>query len=142
MNKFCIDCGNELTENAQFCIKCGAAVNGTISNNVTPVVKPKQIGKGTGIASMVLGIIAAFDSFCSLFIFVCLLASGEYFIGIEKLAFGFVFLTIPIILLITGGSLGIASRSKLKNGINLTGLILNLVSLILCIFSIGLLCVM
>ena len=137
MNKFCTNCGNELNENAVFCVKCGVSTN----NVVMPVIKPTQPGKGTGIASMILGIIACFESICSLFIFVCLLATGEYFLGIEKLAFGFIFLIFPITLLIIGGSLSLASRNKIKNGINLTGLILNFVSLVLCFFSIALLCV-
>ena len=137
MNKFCTNCGNELNENAVFCVKCGIATN----NITTPVVKPKTPGKGLGVASMVLGIIATWNSICSLFIFICLLASGEYFLVYEKMLFGFIFLMVPITLLIIGGSLGIASMSKVKSGINLTGVILNVVSLVLCLLSIGILCI-
>lgn len=138
MNKFCTNCGNELNENASFCVKCGVYTD----NTTIAVNKPKQPGKGLSIASMILGIISCLDSLGALFIFVCLLASGEYFLGVEKLALGFIFLMIPIALLITGGSLGIASISKIKNGMNLTGIILNSISLVLCLLSIGLLCVM
>ena len=138
MNKFCTNCGNELNENASFCVKCGVSTN----NITTPINKPKTPGKGLGITSMILGIIACFESICSLFIFVCLLIAGEYFLPYEKLAFGFLFLMVPVTLLIVGGSLGLASMSKAKSGMNLTGVILNAVSLVLCILSIGLLCVM
>jgi len=137
MNKFCTNCGNEINEKAVFCVKCGVATNNSVTVN-----KIKKPGKGLSIASMVLGIIACFESICSLFIFVCLLAAGEYFLGVEKLAFGFIFLIVPVTLLIVGGSLGVASMSKIKNGMNLTGIILNGISLVLCILSIGLLCVM
>lgn len=138
MNKFCSNCGEKLNENAVFCVKCGVATNSVI----TPEVKPKQTGKGLGIASMVLGIIATFESICSLFIFVCLIAAGEYFLAYEKMIFGFIFLMVPVTLLVIGGALGIASVCKIKNGITLTGLILNSVSLILCLLSIGILCIM
>ncbi|MBR6689977.1 MAG: zinc-ribbon domain-containing protein [Bacilli bacterium] len=136
MSKFCTNCGNELNENAVFCVKCGVATN----NVVQTTTKPKQPGKGTGIASMVLGIIATWNSMCTLFIAVCLLAAGEYFLLSEKIALGFIFLMGPITLLIVGGSLGIASRCKIKNGVNLTGLILNTVSLVLCLLSIIAIC--
>ena len=76
MNKFCTNCGNELNENAVFCVKCGVATN----NVVTPVIKPKQPGKGLGIASMILGILATFYSICALFIFVCLLSHVRLFV--------------------------------------------------------------
>lgn len=134
MNNFCSNCGKELNENAVICVKCGASTN----NNRTKV---KQPGKGCGIASMVLGIISTFYSICALFIFICLLASGEYFLAYEKIILGFVFLIIPIILLIIGLPLGISSRIKLKNGINLTGILLNSISLILCALSILIICI-
>ena len=138
MNKFCTNCGEKLNENADFCVKCGVATNNvSISAN-----KPKQPGKGCGIASMVLGIIACFESICSLFIFVCLLAAEEYFIFYEKLFFGVIFLIVPVTLLIIGIALGFNSRGKIKNGINIAGLILNFVSLALCLLSIGLLSMM
>ncbi len=31
MAKFCINCGNELPENAAMCVKCGTMVNENIS---------------------------------------------------------------------------------------------------------------
>ena len=32
MAKFCINCGNELPENAAMCVKCGTMVNGSGNN--------------------------------------------------------------------------------------------------------------
>ena len=132
MSKFCSNCGNQIDEKAVICVKCGVAINNIAQTSVTQT----QAGKGTGIASMVLGIFATLNSICSIFIFICLLASGEYFLPYEKLVFGFVFLMIPVTLLILGIALGFNSRSKIKNGINLTGVLLNFISLTLCILSI------
>ena len=80
MSKFCTNCGNELNENAAFCIKCGMATNNYTINKT----KVKQPGKGLGIASMVLGIIATWYSLCSVFFAVILFMTGEYFLMYEK----------------------------------------------------------
>ena len=138
MSKFCTNCGNELNENAAFCIKCGIATNNYTINKT----KVKQPGKGLGITSMVLGIIATWYSLCSVFFAIILFMTGEYFLMYEKFIFGTLFLITPITLLIIGLALGFASRHKIKNGINITGLILNFVSLGLCLLSIGLICLL
>lgn len=135
MNKFCTNCGEKLNEKAIVCIKCGVATD----NYVETKTKVKQPGKGLGIASMILGIVSTWYSFWTLFIFACILISGEYFLIFEKLALGIILLIIPMTLLIIGGTLGISSRNKIKNGINLTGLILNFISLVLCLLSISIL---
>lgn len=135
MNKFCANCGEKLNEKAIVCVKCGVPTE----NYVDQKTKVKQPGKGLGIASMILGIIATWYSFWTLFIFVCILAAGEYFLTFEKIALGIIFLMLPMTLLIIGGTLGISSRNKIKSGINLTGLILNFISLVLCTLSISIL---
>lgn len=135
MNKFCANCGEKLNEKAIVCVKCGVPTE----NYVDQKAKVKQPGKGLGIASMILGIIATWYSFLTLFIFVYILAAGEYFLTFEKIALGIIFLMLPMTLLIIGGTLGISSRNKIKSGINLTGLILNFISLVLCTLSISIL---
>ena len=132
MNKFCTNCGAELKENADFCVKCGVAVNKVNQN----IVKPKQEGKGCGIASLILGIASVMYGVFCLFIFLCLLMAGEYFIFEEKVLLAFIFLFMPIVLSVIGLPLGISSRNKNKNGINLTGIILNLVTIGICALSI------
>lgn len=133
---FCRNCGEKLENNMNFCIKCGMSIN---NENTT---KNKIPGKGLGIAGMILGICAVFYNVCTLFIFVCLLVSGEYFLGFEKIAIGFVFLFLPVALPSIGLPLSFASRNKTKNGINLTGLILNTIAIFLCITSIFILIVL
>lgn len=133
MNKFCTNCGAELHENADFCVKCGVAVRKT--NTIQNTASPKQEGKGCGVASLVLGISSLLQGMFSLFIFMCLLIEGEFFYFEEKLIFGFFFLFTPTVLSIIGLPLGISSRNKNKNGINLTGIILNLITLSICVLG-------
>ena len=38
MEKFCPNCGNELSENSNFCAKCGSSVNGNENNGSTVVI--------------------------------------------------------------------------------------------------------
>ena len=91
MNKFCSNCGAELHENADFCVKCGVAVSKF--NNA-----PKPEGRGCGIASLVLGISSLIQGMFSLFIFMCLVLDGEFFYFEEKIIFGFFFLFTPTVL--------------------------------------------
>lgn len=128
MNKFCSNCGAELKENADFCVECGVAVKKF--NNT-----PKPEGRGCGVASLVLGIASIIQGMFSLFIFMCLVLDGEFFYFDEKIIFGFFFLFTPTVLSIIGLPLGISSRNKNKNGINLTGLILNIITLAICLFG-------
>lgn len=136
MNKFCTNCGNEINENAVVCVKCGVSTNNNVKTN------EKIKGNGLGIASLVLGIFAILNSLGALLLTSCLLLAGEYFIIEEKIVFGILFYMFPIVLFIIGLVLGFVSRNKIKNGVNLTGLLLNFISLGICLFSIGILCVL
>lgn len=128
MNNFCSNCGEKLHENADFCVKCGVAIR----NNIN---KPKQEGRGCGIASLILGISGLIQGVFSAFIFMCLVLDGDFFYFEEKIIFGFFFLFTPTVLSIIGLPLGISSRNKNNNGINLTGIILNLITLSICVLS-------
>ena len=136
MSKFCTNCGNEINENAVVCVKCGVSTNNNVKTN------EKIKGNGLGIASLVLGIFAILNSLGALLLTSCLLLAGEYFIIEEKIVFGVLFYMFPIVLFIKGLVLGFVSRHKIKNGVNLTGLLLNFISLGICLFSIGILCVL
>ena len=38
MNRFCSNCGNELTEGVKYCSKCGASVGGESNNKETVII--------------------------------------------------------------------------------------------------------
>lgn len=125
MSKFCSNCGEKLDDRAVICVKCGVP----ISNN------HKQPGKGLSIASMVLGIIAIFYGTLLSFSSIILVISNEFYYY-EQIIFSIIINFFPLILSITGLALGIASKSKIKNGMNTTGVILNCITIIICILSI------
>lgn len=54
MAKFCTNCGNELDDNADVCVKCGAFVNKNNNNNNASVSADKNanIGLGFGLGSI------------------------------------------------------------------------------------------
>lgn len=129
MTKFCSNCGNKLDENAVVCVKCGVA-----TCNLQQV-KTKQPGRGLSIASMVLGIIAIFYGTCFSLTSI-MISLIEEFYNEEKIVFSIGFNFLPLVLSITGLSLGISSRSKIKNGKNITGIILSSITILLCILSV------
>ena len=132
MNKFCSNCGSEITENAIICVKCG------VPTDKFNYVKPKRPGRGLSIASMVLGIISIFYGSAFAIGPIIMFTTGDFYIGnyIEKLIFAIIYHFWPLAISITGLSLGIASRFKIKNGMNMTGIILNSITIMLCVISI------
>lgn len=124
MEKYCSNCGNELKENADVCLKCGKLLN--VKNNNSTNKK----GTGLSIASMVLGIIVTF------FAIIELLAIEQAVYDLllyTKLAsiigylIGYTLFSLPGS--ITGLCLGLSGRKKYKSGFNLSGIILNSISL-------------
>lgn len=138
MGKFCVNCGQKLNENAAFCVNCGVAVNNANLVNNTP----KPSGKGTSIASMVLGIIGSIYSLMTLLIFSAIFEEVNYFDYGDKIVFAFIFLLIPVIISVTGLVLGLINKEKVRTGISLTGLILGYISVGLCVLSVLLLILM
>ena len=128
MGKFCSSCGKEVNENAVVCVNCGVSINSS-------PIKQKQPGRGLSIAGMVLGIIATFYGFFSILISLIFLATGEYFYIEEKIIISLVFNFFPFLLSIIGISLSLASIFKIKNGMNITGIILNTITILVCILS-------
>lgn len=108
---YCRNCGKELEENIKFCPECGS--NTQMTTQQVADEKPK---KGKGIASMVLGIIAAYFGFS-------VLASATFYEDFG-LAFGLGYILIPMTLSIIANCLGVSERKRQKNGFNLAGLTL------------------
>ncbi len=130
MSKFCSNCGKELDESAIVCVKCGTATDKLQQK------KSKQPGKGLSIASMVLGIIAIFYGFFMTVGTIAICGTGEFYYFPELMAATMSLIFFPSILSVIGLSLGIASTSKVKNGFNISGIILNSITILLCVLSI------
>ena len=121
---YCPNCGKEVKEGADICLKCGKFLN-------VPK-KTVKCGRGFSITSFVVSLVA-------------LLSCIGTFSGVqpyyqrynEELTFlkelaGFIDYTIfPMLLGITGLVFGIIGYKKQKNGLGLTGIILSVVSLVL-----------
>lgn len=132
MSKFCSHCGKEVNENAVVCVNCGCAIDGTL------ITKTKIPGKGLGIASMVIGIIAVFYGMFSMLISTVIISLDEFYYFEEKIAFAIICNFLPIVLSIIGLSLGCSSIFKTKTGMNITGIILNAITLLISIICITL----
>ena len=132
--KYCSNCGAEVNENAAVCIRCGYALKK--QENIT--VQPASGGK----ASMVLGIISIVFTAIGFFLTICVQSylTSTYEGRIQRLATNFdstkiglmiLFLTVPGILSLVGFILGLANKGK--NGSKTAGIVLNAISLILCV---------
>ena len=133
--KYCSNCGREVNPNALVCLNCGVALRNDFKKEENP-------SNGTGNASMVLGIISIIVSSIALFL---ALAVRAYLTGtiegrIEVYSSDFnatriglyiLLLTLPLILSIIGLPLGFASKNKSasKNA----GIVLNSITLVICI---------
>ena len=155
MNLFCSNCGKEISENEKFCSSCGAPVKSVNPEptSVEPVVetpvqntvyagpvKQKIKGNGMSIAGMVLGIIATtwlLMSLLSIGNIEPLLAElryqyGELF-GSALIGFAIGYTLFSLIPSLVGLPLSIVGFVKHKSGKNITGLILNSITLAACI---------
>jgi predicted nucleic acid-binding Zn ribbon protein len=114
---YCYNCGAKIDEKAVICVKCGV-----------PIVnmQNKAKARGTSIAGFVLGILGIIYcvlSFIGLLIFL-LDGTANFVTNLIDTIFAYG-ITIP------GLCLSLAARKKEKNGLNTTGFILNLISIIL-----------
>ena len=146
---YCPKCGMELSEGTLFCPKCGNYIgtnvvqtptNNDLSNTANDY--PKKKTSGASKASLVLGILAIIFALISV---VCALGLSSYYsqsinniysryttnISAMKMGAYIMFLPLPSILSIIGFFLGIGSSTK--DGCKIAGLILNLLSIILCV---------
>ncbi len=110
---FCPNCGNNNPQGTQFCAACGAQLSQVAPQQSNPVVQPAYVapvpGKGLGIASMVLGIVAL-GLFCM----------------------SWVALTCALVGCILGGvALAKAKAAGVKNGMAVAGLVCSVIALAL-----------
>lgn len=147
--KFCTNCGEKLEENAVACAKCGTAVKEkekSVPATQTPEKKP---GGGLATASMVLGIIGIIFGVISLIIALAFAAYMSEQTGYrlyrafvrdtyqaEKMVASIMIVFLPGILSIIGLPLGIGGHGKGKNGASITGIVLSLITIVICIVDV------
>ena len=148
---YCSHCGEKIAEGASFCAKCGNAVKKEEANNSvntvtasTNTVVMKPAGSGAATASMVLGILAIVAGVITLFIAVGFSAyntysdfysyvSSSYESELMFTAIGVIF--VPAVLAIIAFGLALGSRGKIKNGANTAGLVLSIITFVICILD-------
>lgn len=118
MGKFCSNCGKELKENADICLNCGVLIN-----KDTKVKKEKTPGLGLSIAGMILGILSIFAIFGSL----PEAFDYDYYYSNADMISDMV---MSLAICITGVSLSAVGFTKNKNGFNISGIILNSISIL------------
>lgn len=129
MAKYCMNCGHPIDENADVCLNCGVLIHKDNINNNSKVKAP---GQGMGIASMILGIVAAIWTLLTLLAVGDLdLASslGYDYTIIESIAFAIGFTLFSLTPSILGLIFSIISLKQHKSGFNISGIILNSISL-------------
>lgn len=146
--KYCSNCGEQIDEKAVICVKCGVPVNNNM--NVAPSynhapVQPKQ-GNGAATASLVLGIIGIIAAFITLIIAICIFAyhknytvydyySYSAFETSAKIGVCILLTTLPGILSLIGLPLGCFCK---KGGPKIAGIVLNAITLVMCIAQVAL----
>lgn len=138
--KYCSNCGAEVNENAAVCVKCGCALktNDALANQQTRAQSSK--------ASMVLGIIAIIFGAIAFLLVIAVQSylTSSYEGRIQRLASDFestrlglmiLFLPVPGILSVIGFILGLTN--KVKSGSKTAGIVLNAITLVLCVLMIA-----
>ena len=129
MGKFCSNCGNELTEGADVCLKCGTFLNKPQERKTSP-------GKGLAIAGMVLGIVACFWVFIALLSLeraTYMLDYYDFYYAAERIGYSIGLTLFSLAPSIVGLCLSISSIKKQKRGMNVAGVILNTIALALSV---------
>lgn len=117
---YCSNCGKELNENADFCVNCGVMVKRktNVINNKNKTEKDKSI------VSMALGVFALFFALFSFDIEINFVDLSLF----RKIGFMLSEMALQIILAILSLIFGLIERKNNKNGYNLSGIILSLIT--------------
>ena len=130
---YCSNCGSKIEKDYSFCGHCGNSVNNTpVYNQPTYYYEPKVPGYGISIAGMVLGIVGL--SFAMIDLLGVASSSYALELAVYKrfiLAYAFGVVIIPLSLSATGLPLSICGFLKNKNGKNISGIILNSITLLI-----------
>ncbi len=126
---YCKYCGAKLKEDADVCVKCGKLIK---ENKVASKEKVKIPGRGLSIAGMIIGIfsiLVAIGEFSDFDMIEEELSFGYYYFEVFASIVEYVFFdfALPIVGLV----LSVIGFMKNKNGFNITGIILNTISILL-----------
>ena len=143
--KYCSNCGSEIDEKAVICVKCGVPVNNnmnTVQNYNQAPAEPKQ-GHGAATASLILGILGLIAGIITL-----LITLGIFFYYKENVSSYYSYTTVdttrklilclllsavPGILSLIGFPLGCFCK---KGGPKIAGIILNVLTLVICVIQV------
>ena len=150
--KFCTNCGAKVEENSAFCVNCGAPLKAkqeevmTRDETSSVATQTMSVRSGAATASMVLGIIAIIVGLITFLISVSVTAYmsssvsyrlyNTYSNSSENIAVAIGIVFLPAVLSIIGFSLALGSRGKVKNGANTAGLVLNIITIVLCVLQV------
>ena len=150
--KFCTNCGTKVEENSAFCVNCGAPLKAkqeevmTRDETSSVATQTMPVKSGAATASMVLGIIAIIVGLITFLISVSVTAYmsssvsyrlyNTYSNSSENIAVAIGIVFLPAVLSIIGFSLALGSRGKVKNGANTAGLVLNIITIVLCVLQV------
>ena len=128
---YCSNCGNKIDKEGIFCANCGTPINTPAQPQVV-YYKQRVPGNGLSIAGMVLGIVG----FVFALLYVLSFSSNAYLLErsiYRRYIFAYAFGTvlIPLALSATGLPLSICGLLKNKNGKNISGIILNSLTLLI-----------
>ena len=141
---FCKKCGKKVDEADTFCPRCGTPTNDTVApvqgppmyyqNQYGGYAAPKVPGNGASIAGMVLGIIGLVYALITMMA----LMSPDFEVEILEyrgrvIPFAVGVILIQTTLSCTGLPLSISGMRKRTNGKNVSGLILNSITIVLSI---------
>ena len=141
---FCINCGNKLTKNDDFCPSCGTPKEETkkAQAEIAPGgYQPNPIGynqpapgNAVSTAGMVLGILSSFVFSFEMIGFMVITSINRIHIDESESEYAYyaalIFELLPFIIAIIGMSLSIAGMVKRSNGRNVSGLILSIVAIV------------
>ncbi|MCI9233351.1 MAG: zinc ribbon domain-containing protein [Bacilli bacterium] len=122
---YCENCGNQVDENADICLKCGVFLK---KRNDKKSLSTPQVGKG--IASLVLGILAIYFCLAGFAAFDGLEYSLIGYDGTQRIAYAVGFILIQTVFSVPGFCLAVAERMNNKNGFNTAGFWLGIASFI------------
>lgn len=125
---YCPNCGKKIQAEADVCVNCGKFL--TNEKSISSAKTKKVPGKGLSIAGMILGIIAILIITTDVPM-TLIDNSMEYYTNLEVIED----IVMSISISITGVVLSAVGFKKLKSGFNISGLVLNSVSIFLSIVA-------